>query len=765
MRATILVNSSGRPVSLRSKVGTGGEGSVFAVEGEPGLVAKVYHKPPQPAHAAKLRAMVGLAKPDLCGVAAWPTATLSERPGGDVIGLVMRRITGYKEIHTLYSPAHRKVSFPQADWRFLVHTAANCAAAFETLHGSGVVVGDVNQSNVMVSEKGYVSLIDCDSFQLQVGGRTYPCEVGVPLFTPPELQGQSFRGRERAANHDRFGLAVLIFHLLFMGRHPFSGRYGGPGDMPIERAIREYRFAYGAAARSFQMLPPLHAPSLSYVSPQLGGLFERAFGPTGSTKPRPSPNEWHGALTGFLGTLHRCPRDPGHQTPTHLGHCVWCELMGQGAPNFFVSVSFSVSPVTRPGAQFVLAAVWTRIESVPRPGPVSARPAVSSNIRPRPWPSGIPIRLPPRPAQPAILSAAPRAPEPQLPPPRHSKRVVPRGRAQRAAALTALALVMFLVPVVVLGGAIGQLISIPASVVAWGLGAFELFLALLCGACWLWLELVRREAERGRNREYEREQEERRESARQQLRAWKHRLRQEQEAARRPYENALRGWEGAAALIRAEAERRRERFREASLAVEQTERAWADAAAPLAQEFDRRKVELAKFRDRHSELSASYAAERQRLVARAHEMQRALYLQQEFICDHDIPDIGPTRRATLTSFGIETAFDVEERAIRGIPGFGPKLTGRLLDWRRSVEAKFVFNAGVGVPAQEQRALDLKYYQERQPVEMRLLDGERQLREIAHRADRVSVQYKESLRDLFDQKDQAAADLTVIPATT
>ena len=45
------------------------------------------------------------------------------------------------------------------------------------------------------------------------------------------------------ADHDRFGLAVLIFHLLMMGRHPFSGVYLDKGDMPLEKAIREGRFA------------------------------------------------------------------------------------------------------------------------------------------------------------------------------------------------------------------------------------------------------------------------------------------------------------------------------------------------------------------------------------------------------------------------------------------------------------------------------------------------------------------------------------------
>jgi DNA-binding helix-hairpin-helix protein with protein kinase domain len=52
----------------------------------------------------------------------------------------------------------------------------------------------------------------------------------VAQFTPPEIQKsrQHFR-MERTANHDNFGLAILIFQLLFFGRHPYSGVYSREG--------------------------------------------------------------------------------------------------------------------------------------------------------------------------------------------------------------------------------------------------------------------------------------------------------------------------------------------------------------------------------------------------------------------------------------------------------------------------------------------------------------------------------------------------------
>src|SRR5947209_6299235 len=102
-----LMDAHGRPVPLGRQLGVGGEGAVFEVTGScPTLVAKVYHKPPRVLHQAKLRAMVGLAREELLRVAAWPVTTLHAQVGGPVAGVAMRKVEG-RELHELYSPAHR----------------------------------------------------------------------------------------------------------------------------------------------------------------------------------------------------------------------------------------------------------------------------------------------------------------------------------------------------------------------------------------------------------------------------------------------------------------------------------------------------------------------------------------------------------------------------------------------------------------------------------------------------------------------------------
>lgn len=141
------------------------------------------------------------------------------------------------------------------------------------------------------------------------------CEVGVPQFTAPELQERPFRGLRRSPDHDAFGLALLCFHLLFMGRHPFAGRYRGKGDMPIERAIRDYRFAFGQHAAAQWMEPPPHTLPFSALPRPVADLFERAFVPLMPGQRRPTPREWLPALERLNREFRSCGRNAMHKYP------------------------------------------------------------------------------------------------------------------------------------------------------------------------------------------------------------------------------------------------------------------------------------------------------------------------------------------------------------------------------------------------------------------------------------------------------------------
>ena len=355
-------------VALGREIAKGGEGRIHELEGKPGLVAKVYHQLPTSEKAAKLEAMVAARTEELIRVAAWPVELLRGSPGGPPIGVVMPRVDDHKDIHLLYGPRSRLAAFPLAGWPFLIRAATNLARAFAVVHAHGHVVGDVNDRVALVSERALVRLIDCDGFQIQHRGKRFPCDVGVLTHQPPELQGvKSFRGLVRSTEHDAFGLAVLVFQLLFMARHPFSGSYGKAGDMPLERAIREHRFVYGAEAEARGMRPPPASLDLSCVTRDVGRLFEQAFSPRAPKERRPSALRWVEALDELGRLVQHCRTNPSHAYLKGRT-CPFCAIDRQTDLALFHQPLPSRGSSGRPPTSVHLPTLWKEILAVEAPG-------------------------------------------------------------------------------------------------------------------------------------------------------------------------------------------------------------------------------------------------------------------------------------------------------------------------------------------------------------------------------------------------------------
>jgi DNA-binding helix-hairpin-helix protein with protein kinase domain len=337
-----IIDRDGRPVPLRPQLASGGEGAVFPLANDPKLVAKVYHQRPTDQKAEKLAAMTGLANHQLLAMAAWPKYLVYHQRTRQLAGFVMPLVSDCQPIQQLYNPIQRMKVFPRKGWDFQVHAAMNLAAVFDEVHKADCLVGDVNQSNVQVSSTAMVRLIDCDSFQVAIGGKHYLCEVGVPQYTPPELQGKPFRGLVRSENHDRFGLAVLVYQLLFVGRHPYAGKYSGSDDPPFEELIAKFRFAQGPSAQSWGMSPPAHTPTFADIPPDLGTLFRRSFERGSEAGNRPRPAEWHSALKQLESDIKACEVDAGHKYWRGARSCVWCRLAERGGPEYYFGVADGV---------------------------------------------------------------------------------------------------------------------------------------------------------------------------------------------------------------------------------------------------------------------------------------------------------------------------------------------------------------------------------------------------------------------------------------
>jgi len=327
-----IVLSTGEQLRISKKpLGVGGEGKVFRIANtnKSGLVAKIYNKLPDAERQQKIRAMVSLCQPQLLDACAWPLDSLIDSNSGSICGFIMKEVEDSEPLHHYYSPAWRRLNQPLSTWETLIKLASNLAAAFNIVHANGVIVGDVNPNSVRVRGNGRVMLIDADSFQLSHKGTAYRCRVGVPSFTAPELLAvnQAFDSITREVNHDLFGLSLLLFHLLFMGRHPFAGIYSGTGENPIETHIREFRYAYAADYSTRGLAPPPLSVSPGKVASRaIVRHFENDFTQLGAIKGRTSADAWHRSLVSQYKNLKRCINNAIHVYDSNLNSCIWCEL-------------------------------------------------------------------------------------------------------------------------------------------------------------------------------------------------------------------------------------------------------------------------------------------------------------------------------------------------------------------------------------------------------------------------------------------------------
>jgi DNA-binding helix-hairpin-helix protein with protein kinase domain len=108
-------------------------------------------------------------------------------------------------------------------------------------------------------------------------------------------------------------------------------------------------------------------------------------------------------------------------------------------------------------------------------------------------------------------------------------------------------------------------------------------------------------------------------------------------------------------------------------------------------------------------------------------LQRRKYLDRFRIDRAKINKIGPGRTATLLSYGIETADDIERGKIDDIPGFGSGLVSELIQWRRMHEQNFRFNPLDPVDPREIAALDRELDARRQALVELLRGGPNHLR--------------------------------------
>jgi DNA-binding helix-hairpin-helix protein with protein kinase domain len=185
---------------------------------------------------------------------------------------------------------------------------------------------------------------------------------------------------------------------------------------------------------------------------------------------------------------------------------------------------------------------------------------------------------------------------------------------------------------------------------------------------------------------------------------------------------------------------------------------WQNRAG--SQGFETKRSELERLKQEWDQLPSVHLRRLDELRARQRELQMEEFLDRFEIDRATIPNIGPGRKQTLSSYGIETAADVTESELAKVPGFGPVLCEKLMDWRASIEARFRFDAKRKIDPRHIAKVEQEILSERKRIEDKLRSGSVELRTISGQILASRQHMRPQVEATYGRYLQAVADFDV-----
>ncbi|QEP45002.1 kinase [Ectothiorhodospiraceae bacterium BW-2] len=299
-----MIDPQGQQRQLDSELARGGEGSIYPLQDRPEVLIKLYHPEVLQKRGAllqqKVEQMTTLAT-TLPDSLSWPKLSVFHPNHPDRwLGYAMRRMEGKPMKLMAHAVAYRK-HFPGLDRIAMVNYLLQLLKLLDELHQKQIFIGDYNLNNILCQPgSNRVGLIDCDSYQVSLNGKHYPCPVGSPDMTPVEHHGQSFEQLVRTPESERFSVAMILFKALMLGRHPYD-IVGG--DDPVTN-LKRGNFPYGKGKYG---IPEGHWYNIwSHMPHKLKSMFISTF-TDGVHDPalRPTLQQWHDELKLYRKNMQR----------------------------------------------------------------------------------------------------------------------------------------------------------------------------------------------------------------------------------------------------------------------------------------------------------------------------------------------------------------------------------------------------------------------------------------------------------------------------
>ena len=340
-RPGTVTSIHGNRYRLGREIGRGGQGAVFAVEGERMAVKLLRNRSSRARERLRDQlAMVGRLPLDGLSI-AHPIEQLRDPH----IGYVMELFTGMAPLRSLLRPPRGAKGI--TEWYFAggglrrrLRLLARVAEVMSELHGRGLVYIDLSPHNVFVSEHSNayeVRLIDTDNLRTATS-------AGRPLHTPGYGAPEVVRGTGVPSSlGDSHAFAVIAFETLALV-HPLLGDMVRDGEPELEERAFAGRLPWIDAAGDDTNRSSDGIPRDLVLSPRLREDFSQTFGP-GLSDPdeRPGLARWAEHLHRAADRTVTCPDCSGSYYHDRNA-CPWCDAP---RPGFVFAAVFLWDPERR----------------------------------------------------------------------------------------------------------------------------------------------------------------------------------------------------------------------------------------------------------------------------------------------------------------------------------------------------------------------------------------------------------------------------------
>lgn len=241
----VFIGEKKNQAKLISTIASGGEGTLYSLDCNPNIVAKIYKREKITLHKKEKIEKIVEKNPNYKGI-CFPSQLVYNQ-NGEFVGYTMPKAQGDELGRSVFFKQLLQKKFPNWKKQDTVQLCITILDKIHFLNKNNIIMGDINPANILVVSPTEVFFVDTDSYQIE----DYPCPVGTINFTAPEIQKKHYAEFLRTQGNENFAIATLLFMIMLPGKPPYSQQ---GGESQIDNILK-MDFSYPLGEKSNKKTP------------------------------------------------------------------------------------------------------------------------------------------------------------------------------------------------------------------------------------------------------------------------------------------------------------------------------------------------------------------------------------------------------------------------------------------------------------------------------------------------------------------------------